>query len=108
MKRVPAEELAEHAAEYLAGSEPVSVEKDGEVIGQYVPTPNGHSTNGGTPNAAGSEAERRSNKAQLRTHFAQLRSVLQEIYEDAGMTEGEFADLFDTTKPFPYDLNHKS
>ena len=46
MKRVPAEEFARHAAEYLEGTEPVSVEKDGEVIGQYVPTSNGHGSNG--------------------------------------------------------------
>ena len=102
MKRVPADEFARHAAEYLAGTEPVSVEKDGEVIGRYVPTPNGHTSNG-----ARSDEERRRNKAEAREHFERLRGVLQEIYAETGMTEDEFADLFDTTKPFPYDLDSK-
>ena len=100
MKRVPAEEFAEHAAEYLEGTEPVSVEKDGEVIGRYVPTPNGHAVNGVV-----SDEDRRKNKAELRAHFARLQGVLQEIYAETGMTEDEFADLFDTKKPFPYDLD---
>ena len=102
MKRVPADEFARHAAEYLEGTESVSVEKDGEVIGQYLPTPNGHVMNGPV-----SDEERRRNKAELREHFARLRGVLQEIYAETGMTEDEFADLFDTTKPFPYDLDPK-
>ena len=46
MKRVPADEFARHAAEYLEGTEPVSVEKDGEIIGRDVPVPNGHAANG--------------------------------------------------------------
>jgi hypothetical protein len=102
MKRVPADEFARHAAEYLAGTEPVSVEKDGEVIGRYVPTPNGHASNG-----ALSTEQRQKNKAELRAHFEHLRGVLQEIYAETGMTEDEFADLFDTKKPFPYDLDPK-
>jgi hypothetical protein len=48
IKRVPAEEFARHAAEYLEGHEAVSIERDGEVIGRYFPTPNGHSVNGAT------------------------------------------------------------
>jgi hypothetical protein len=102
MKRVPADEFARHAAEYLEGSETVSVEKDGEIIGQYVPAPNGHA-----PNGTRSEQDRREKKAEARAAFERLRSVLQKIYAETGMTEDEFADLFDTTKPFPYDLDPK-
>ena len=100
MKRVPAEEFARNAAEYLEGTEPVSIEKDGEVIGRYVPTPDGHRANG-----AGSEEERRRRKAESRAAFARLRSVLQEVYAETGMSEDELADYFDMTKPFPYDLD---
>lgn len=103
MKRVPADEFARHAAEYLEGSEPVSVEKDGEVIGRYVPTPNGHASN-----SAGSDEERRRRKTESREAFARLRTVLQEIYDETGLTEDEFADLMDPSKPFPYDLDPKS
>jgi hypothetical protein len=102
MKRVPADEFAEHAAEYLEGAEPVSVEKDGAVIGRYVPAPNGHAVH-----RARSDEERRKNKAELRAHFERLQATLQEIYAETGMTEDEFADLFDTKKPFPYDLDSK-
>ena len=105
MKRVPADEFARHAAEYLEGSEIVSVEKDGEVIGSYVPAPNGHALNG--VNAEDADEDRRRKKADARAAFERLRSVLQKIYAETGMTEDEFADLFDTTKPFPYDLDPK-
>ena len=100
MKRVPAEEFARHAAEYLEGTEPVLIEKDGAVIGQYVPTANGHRANG-----AGSDEARRRRKAESKAAFARLRSVLQEIYKETGLTEDEFADLMDPSKPFPYDLD---
>jgi hypothetical protein len=103
MKRVPAEEFARHAAEYLEGTETVSVEKDGEIIGRYVPVPNGHVSNG-----AGSDEDRRRKKAESRAAFARLRSVLQEVYKETGLTEDEFADLMDPSKPFPYDLDPES
>jgi hypothetical protein len=102
MKRVPAEEFAEHAAEYLSGTEPLSIERDGEEIGRYVPSPNGHTSNGVV-----SDEDRRKRKAELRAHFKQLRTVLHEIYAETGLTEDEFADLFDTKQPFPYDLESK-
>ena len=109
MKRVPAEEFAQHAAEYLEGTEAVSVEKDGEVIGRYVPTPNGHASNG--PAFEGgviSDEERRRRKAESKAAFARLRTVLQEVYDETGLTEDEFADLMDPGKPFPYHHDPKS
>jgi hypothetical protein len=109
MKRVRAEVFAKHAAEYLEGTETVAVEKDGEVIGRYVPTPNGYASNGTVPeNGAISDKERRRRKAESRAAFARLRSVLQEVYKETGLTEDEFADLMDPGKPFPYDLDPKS
>jgi hypothetical protein len=114
MKRVPADEFARHAAEYLEGSEPVSVEKDGEVIGQYVPVPNGHAVNRTVPKAQSrrygdlSEAEllRELEKRISPEDLARIRKteeMLKAIYDKAGMTEEEFAAYFDMTKPFPYD-----
>ncbi len=99
IKRVPAEEFAKHAAEYLEGDEAVTIEKDGEVIGRYVPEVNGHALNGTSV-----DQDRPRRKAELRETFRKLDEVLQRIYERTGMTEDEFADLFDTKKPFPYDL----
>jgi hypothetical protein len=103
MKRVPADEFARHADEYLEGSEAVSVEKNGEVIGRYVPVPNGHTANG-----VGSEADRGESKAEARAAFARLHRVLQEVYARTGMTEDELVDLLDPKKPFPYDPDSES
>jgi hypothetical protein len=107
MKRVPADEFARHAAEYLEGSETVSVEKDGEVIGRYVPVPNGESSNG-VSSGVRSEEERRIRKAEAGKAFERLHPVLQEIYARTGMTEDELVDLLDPKKPFPYDVDSES
>jgi hypothetical protein len=114
MKRVPADEFARHAAEYLEGSEAVSIEKDGEIIGRYVPDPNGHALNGTRPRDRSrrygdlSEAEllRELEKGISPDDLTRIRKndeMLKAIYDKAGMTEEEFAAYFDMTKPFPYD-----
>jgi hypothetical protein len=106
MKRVPAEEFARHAADYLEGSEPVVVERDGEVIGRYVPSPNDHATNG--VHTAAADEERRRKKAEAAAAFERLHKTLQSIYAETGLTEDEFADLMDPGKPFPYDIDPKT
>jgi hypothetical protein len=114
MKRVPADEFARHAAEYLEGAEAVSIEKDGEVIGRYVPSPNGHAANGTKPEAQPrrygelSEAEllRELEKGISPEDLALIREIdemMKAIYERTGLTEEEFASYFDMTKPSPYD-----
>ena len=103
MKRVPADEFVRHAAEYLEGSETVSVEKDGEIIGRYVPAPNGHSEN-----STASDDDRLRKRAEARAAFAELQQVLQGIYARTGMTEDELVNLLDPSKPFPYDLDPES
>ena len=111
MKRVPADEFARHAAEYLEGSEIVSVEKDGEVIGSYVPAPNGHALNGtqATSQSANDATELDWSKVrpESRAIIERLQRTLQQIYAETGLTEDEFADLLDPSKPFPYDLDSK-
>jgi hypothetical protein len=102
IKRVPAEEFAEHAAEYLEGDEAVSIEKNGEVIGRYVPEPNGHAVNG-----VAAIKPMRKDTPEARASLEALRQTLQEIYDETGMTEEELASYFDMTKPFPYDTDHE-
>jgi hypothetical protein len=113
MKRVPAEEFVEHAAEYLEGTETVSVEKDGEVIGRYVPTPNGHPAKG-----AGSNG-RTSDEALLRelekgidpeslAIIKRLDRRFQEIYERTGLTEDELVELYGPDRPRPPDVERDS
>jgi hypothetical protein len=112
MKRVPADEFARHAAEYLEGSETVSVEKDGEVIGRYVPSPNGHARDGtqaAHEPANGHDVDLDWSRVdpESRAIIERLQATLQQIYARNGMTEDEFVDLLDPRKPFPYDLDRK-
>ena len=113
MKRVPADEFAKHVSQYLEGSEIVSVEKDGEVIGRYVPVPNGHALDQ-TPTSRqpgnGDEIELDWSKVrpESRANIERLQSTLRAIYARTGMTEDELVDLLDPSKPFPYDLDPES
>jgi len=104
MKRVPADEFADHAAEYLEGGEPVSIEKDGRVIGHYVPLPEGHSA-APPPNGHATNGRRRKVDPEKHAAMEQLRRTLEAVYAETGLTEDEFADLMDPKKPFPYDLD---
>ena len=113
MKRVPADEFARHAAEYLEGSEIVSVEKDGEVIGQYVPAPNGHAPDQAPSSRQpgyGDDIELDWSKVdpESRVIIERLQETLRDIYARTGMTEDELVDLLDPKKPFPYDLDSES
>lgn len=108
MKRVPADEFAEHAAAYLEGDEPISVEKDGEEIGRYVPMPNGHTMSGArsgdrtSDEALLGELENGISPESLAT-IRRLDGLLQSIYDRTGLTEDELAEYFDLTKPIPPD-----
>ena len=108
MKRVPADEFARHAAEYLEGSETVAVEKDGEVIGQYVPSPNGHALNGVSADSPASddvrmrELEKRIDPESLAI-IGRLDRLLETVYERTGLTEEEFASDPNVTKPSSHD-----
>jgi hypothetical protein len=113
MKRVPADEFARHAAEYLEGTETVSVEKNGEVIGRYVPVPNGRAANRTTSNGQSlshphEDFDWSTVRPESRATLERLQRVLQEVYAETGMTEDELADYFDMTKPFPYDRDPES
>ena len=106
MKRVDAKEFAEHAAEYLAAGEPISVEQDGDVIGRYLPIPhvaNGTATNGHATHSAVTSGRDSKVDPEKHADMEWISSRLQEIYDATGLTEDEFADLFDTKKPFPFD-----
>ena len=108
MKRVSADEFARHAAEYLEGSETVSVEKDGEVIGQYVPSPNGHARNGVNADSRASddalmrELEQGIDPESLAI-IRRLDRLLETVYERTGLTEEEFASDPDVTKSSAHD-----
>jgi hypothetical protein len=45
---------------------------------------------------------------ESRAIIERLQGTLQAIYARTGMTEDEFIDLLDPSKPFPYDLDPES
>lgn len=102
-KRISAEEFAAHAAELLEGHEPVTIEKNGEVIGRYVPVPNGHVTNGVSTTI-------RSRKGSPEALLArqQLNELLQKIYAESGLTEDEWVAEFLRDDPVPEDSRSTS
>ncbi len=84
MKQVAVSELQEKAAKYLTGEEPLAIEHDGEVVGYYYP-------------------KKRTKQEELNRKLDRLGKLVNKALAETGMTEDEFADLFDTSKPFPYD-----
>jgi hypothetical protein len=86
MKQVAVSELQEKAADYLTGKEPLAIEHDGEVVGYYYP-------------------KKRTKQEEVERAVKQLSHTVERILAETGMTEDELADLFDTSKPFPYDAD---
>lgn len=84
MKSVPVDKFQEQITFYLEGVEPVAIESEGEILGFYYPQEKGK-------------------EEKLKQTVAKLEKVLGEVLARNGMTEDEFADLFDMNKPFPYD-----
>ncbi|MFB2881301.1 hypothetical protein [Floridanema aerugineum] len=86
MKHIAVEELAEHSINYFTGNEALAIEHNGEVVGFYYP-------------------KKRPNQEEVERAVKQLSETVQRVLAETGMTEDELADLFDTSKPFPYDIN---
>lgn len=84
MKQVATLELKEKAIDYLTGSEPLVIVHDGEVVGFYYP-------------------KQRKKQEELNRKLDRLEQLVKQALAETGMTEDEFADLFDLSKQFPYD-----
>jgi hypothetical protein len=91
MKRIGVREFRDHATKYLAGDEPLAIERHGEPIGFYFPV----TMERRDPDA---EAARRQ---RLQESIATLEETIKEVLDRTGMTEDELADLFDPNKPLP-------
>ena len=83
MKSVPVDKFKEEISVYLESIEPLAIESGGEILGFYYP-------------------QERKKEEKLKQTVARLEKVLGEILANNGMTEDEFADLFDMNKSFPY------
>ena len=87
MKSVSEREFVEKAGLYIARREQVSIERDGETVGYYLPTK--------VPN--GKVRDEKEGQAALES----LEATLKRVLDETGMTEDELADALDLSKPFP-------
>ncbi len=80
MKNIGVREFRDHATKYLAGPEPVAVNRHGKVIGFYIPL--------------------RRDEDEVRHAVAQLGKAVEQAIDETGLGEDELAGLFDTRRPF--------
>jgi hypothetical protein len=84
MKRVPVSELQQHAIEYLSGDEAIAIEHEGKILGYFHPS-------------------NKTKQARVEQAVKRLQEVMDKALAETGMTEDEFVDLFDLSKPLPND-----
>jgi antitoxin (DNA-binding transcriptional repressor) of toxin-antitoxin stability system len=82
VKHIDIEEFCRHASDFLVSGEAVTIVRDGEAMGMFVP----------------SEEIRR---ARLKEALDRLGETVQKILDETGMTEDELARLFDLNRPLP-------
>jgi hypothetical protein len=87
MKHVGVREFRDHATQYLAGDEPLSIERYGVPIGIYWP--------------AGGGSRSRKGSKEANEALDRLERTVQKVLAETGMTEEELSRLFDLTIPFP-------
>jgi antitoxin (DNA-binding transcriptional repressor) of toxin-antitoxin stability system len=81
MKNVGVREFRDHATSFLSAGEPLAVSKHGRVIGFYIPVERDHD--------------------EVKTALARLGEVVEDVLKQSGMSEEEFAQLFDLRRPLP-------
>ncbi len=84
MKHVGIKEFRDRAASYFKAAEPIAVERHGRLIGFYIPV-----------------ESKRASEAELNEMIDRLEASVTRALEESGMTEDEFADYFDLSKPPP-------
>jgi hypothetical protein len=82
MKRVGIQAFCERASELLTGNEVVTVERQGQAVGVYLPlsSPTDHN---------------------VRDSLVALRAAVAAALANGQMAEDELADLFDLRRPLP-------
>lgn len=81
MKNIGVREFRDHATRYLAGPEPVAVNRHGKVIGFYIPL--------------------RRDEDEVRHAVAQLGKAVERVIDETGISEDQLAGLLDARRPFP-------
>jgi hypothetical protein len=93
MRHVGVREFRDKATKYLAGDEPLAIERHGKPVGYYIPAP---------PDVASSSAS----DEEFRQAVDRFEEAVQRILDATGMTREELADLLDLSKPMP-DATHR-
>jgi hypothetical protein len=88
MKHIDVDEFTAHPDRYLHERGALAIHHEGRTLGYYLPVPS-------------YSAEERQQA------IAAWWQAVEQMRASAGMSEDEFADLFDLTKPFPRDLEAK-
>lgn len=86
MKRVGVREFRNRATGLLKEAEPIAVERNGRLIGFYIPV---------------EPKEEPDREARLREALERLEASVAHALEESGMTEDELAGCFDLSKPVP-------
>jgi antitoxin (DNA-binding transcriptional repressor) of toxin-antitoxin stability system len=81
MKNIGVREFRDHATKYLAGPEPVAVNRHGKVIGFYIPL--------------------QRDEDEVRHAVAQLGKAVEQVLDETGISEDELGSIFDTRQSFP-------
>ena len=103
MRQVPVEEFQDQAFEYLDAQETLAIERNGQLIGHYVPvggeTP---ATNGAAESRGPTITPPTATPDEWRKALEEFDRAIKRMLDETGMTEDELADLFDLNKPFPH------
>jgi hypothetical protein len=102
MRSVQLDEFSRRPAEYLESGESLSIERDGRVIGRYVPVSNGTGREVRTTGTI-EIAWPRATEEERREALARFDEAVEQVLAESGMTREELADLLDLSRPFPYD-----
>jgi hypothetical protein len=90
MLRVKVEEFDKNPAKYLASEEAIQVERDGEVLGVFLPR-----VREATLPLPGNV------RPDAKEAMHRLEMAVERVLDETGLTEDELADLFDLNKPLP-------
>jgi hypothetical protein len=81
MKRVGIREFRDRATQYLAGDEVLAIERHGQPIGFYIPTP--------------------SPAPDLAQALERLEQTVRRVVDETGISEEELSRLYDPSRPVP-------
>ena len=90
MRRVGESEFLERVEYYLLGEEAIAVERNGEIVGYYMPVPQEHVEKVPLP---------RRDIEEARLAQERLNRAVEQVLAESGMTEEELSAYFDLNRP---------